>query len=163
MVEIIEARPDDWRLVREVRLRALADSPDSFCATLPQAERLSEAQWRTRLSAGHPTFLALDGDEAVAMGGGFSSPASRPAEVWGMWTAPSHRGLGLGRQVLDSVVGWARAAGRTPYLQVTEGNDAARALYVSFGFEPTGVWGPLREGSDLRIEEMVLRPGSRRR
>ena len=61
--------------------------------------------------------------------------------------------------ILAAVVDWARDAGRTPYLHVTEGNATARAVYVDAGFEPTGTWEPLREGSPLRIEEMVLRRG----
>ena len=76
-----------------------------------------------------------------------------------MWTDPAVRGTGVGRQLLGTLVAWAQGAGRTPYLHVTEGNDGARALYVSFGFVPTGVWEPLRDGSPLRIEEMVLRRG----
>jgi hypothetical protein len=34
-----------------------------------------------------------------------------------------------------------------PEPHVTEGNDAARRLYEQCGFEGTGQWEPLREGS----------------
>jgi len=159
MVEVVRAVPEDWERVRWIRLAALTDAPDAFGATLAAAQAHPEAEWRRRLAGPHPTYLAVDGEAPVAMGGGFELPDPAAAMVWGMWTAPSHRGRGLGRRVLDATVRWARAAGRTPYLHVTEGNGAARALYVSYGFEPTGEWEPLREGSDLRIEEMVLRRG----
>jgi GNAT superfamily N-acetyltransferase len=69
------------------------------------------------------------------------------------------RGRGHSSAVLDRVVTWARAVGRTPHLHVTEGNDAARRLYVRRGFEPTGTWEPLREGSPKRVEELVLSRG----
>lgn len=161
MVDIVQAGPDDWALVRDVRLRALADSPDAFGATLAEAQAQPEQVWRDRLAGSNPTLLAVHEGAGVAMGGGYVPPDADVdvAWLWGMWTDPAVRGRGVGRLVLDRLVAWAQDAGRTPYLHVTEGNDAARALYVSCGFVPTGVWEPLREGSPLRIEEMVLRRG----
>ena len=159
MVTIRTAVPDDWRLVRDVRLRALADAPDAFGITLAESETYPEEAWRSRLASSSPTLLALDEGRPVAMGGGFLLPQSDAAMVWGMWTEPAARGRGLGHRILEAVVAWALHAGRTPYLHVTEGNEIARAVYVAFGFEPTGEWTPLREGSSLRIEEMVLRRG----
>jgi predicted GNAT family acetyltransferase len=81
------------------------------------------------------------------------------AMLWGMWTAPEARGRGHARRLLDEVVAWADRNGRTTLLHVTEGNVVARKVYVDYGFEPTGTWAPLREGSQLRIEELRLRRG----
>ena len=160
MVDIRRAEEGDWELVRDIRLRALADSPDSFSVLLAQARAHPDDLWRERLRGPNPTVVAVHGDRAVAMGGGFAPPDDpRAAMVWGMWTDPAFRGQGLGSRILDEVTAWAQGAGRTPYLHVTEGNDGARALYVACGFEPTGVWEPLREGSQLQVEEMVLRRG----
>jgi GNAT superfamily N-acetyltransferase len=160
MVDILEAGPDDWELVRDVRLRALADSPDAFSVTLAEARTQPAEVWRERLDSPHPTLVAVEEGYGVAMGGGFVGPGSTTAWVWGMWTDPAFRGRGLGRRILAHLLDWAQGAGHTPYLHVTEGNDGARALYVSCGFAPTGTWEPLREGSPLRIEELVLSPPS---
>ena len=159
MVEIRYAQPHDWSLVRDIRLRALADAPESFCARLEDDQARPVNDWRERLEGSNPTLIAVHEGRGVAMGGGFAAPDSDVATVWGMWTEPVFRGQGLGRRILEGVVAWARDAGRTPYLHVTEGNDDARALYIACGFEPTGVWEPLRAGSNLRIEEMALRRG----
>ena len=158
-IELVEAGPDDWALVRDVRLRALADSPDSFGAILAQARAEPERVWRERLAGADPTLVAVEHGVGVAMGGVFSLPGSDAAWIYGMWIDPACRGRGLGRRLLTELVSRAESTGRTPYLHVTEGNDGARALYVSCGFLPTGVWEPLREGSPLRIEEMALRRG----
>lgn len=93
------------------------------------------------------------------MAGGFAPDDSPDAFVWGMWTAPEARGRGHSGALLEAVVTWARGLGRIPHLHVTEGNDVARRLYLRYGFEPTGTWEPLREGSPLRIEELALRRG----
>ena len=157
-MDIVQAGPDDWETVRDVRLRALADSPDAFSARLERDRALPEQTWRERLAAPNPTLLGLRDGHGVAMGGVFPTGPGA-AMVWGMWTDPAHRGLGAGRRILDRLLEWSQDAGRTPYLHVAEGNDAARALYVSRGFVPTGVWEPLREGSAARVEEMVLSRG----
>jgi len=157
----VTAGPDDWTLVRDVRLRALADSPESFAVTLAQAQAQPEQTWRDRLAGPHPTLVAVHDGTGVAMAGGYVPPDAEDdvAWIWGMWTDPAFRGRGVARRLLGDLVSWAQRAGRTPYLHVTEGNDGARALHVSCGFEPTGRWDPLRAGSPLRIEELALRRG----
>ena len=157
MIEIRTARPDDWELVRDVRLRALTDAPDCFGARLAEARELPEQVWRERLEGPSTTLVAIEDGRGVAMGGLFLTPDPTGAMVWGMWTDPAHRGRGVGRDLLDALLDAAAGTGRTAYLHVTEGNDAARRLYVARGFAPTGVWEPLRDGSPLRVEKLVLR------
>jgi ribosomal protein S18 acetylase RimI-like enzyme len=49
--------------------------------------------------------------------------------------SPDLRGLGLGRQVVTTLIAWGRGEGaETAYLQVREENEVARALYASLGF-----------------------------
>ena len=156
---VVELGPGDWAELREIRLRALADAPDAFSVVLAEAEAYDDDLWRDRLATSNPTYVVREAGSAVAMAGGFAPPDSPVAYVWGMWTAPEARGRGHSSVLLDRVVTWARAVGRTPHLHVTEGNDAARRLYVRSGFEPTGTWEPLREGSRTRVEELVLSRG----
>ena len=156
---VVELTSDDWAELKEVRLRALADAPDSFSAVLADVTDLPDDAWRSRLTPEHPTYVVRDAGTTVAMAGGFAPPDSPVAWVWGMWTAPEARGRGHSTALLHTVIGWAQQLGRTPHLHVTEGNEAARRLYTDHGFEPTGAWEPLRPGSHLRIEELALRRG----
>ncbi|GAB3021929.1 N-acetyltransferase [Nocardioides flavus (ex Wang et al. 2016)] len=156
---VVELTSDDWAELRAIRLRALADTPDSFGVLHSEVVDLPDEAWRERLSTGHPTYVVREADATVAMAGGFAPPGSSVAWVWGMWTAPEARGRGHSTSLLDAVVRWARRLGRTPHLHVTEGNEIARRLYTRYGFEPTGEWEPLREGSHLRIEELALTRG----
>lgn len=55
--------------------------------------------------------------------------------VFSMGVQPGHRRRGLGRQVLSALGSWGAAHGaKSAYLQVLQGNEAARALYASAGF-----------------------------
>ncbi len=153
-----ELRPltaDDWQLLREIRLRALADSPDAFGGTLEQSLAQPESFWRDRLSGEGPTVVVLESGRAVAMGG-VHLPGEGRAAVWGMWTDPQARGHGLGGRVLDHLLAWCRERGLTVELRVVEGNPVARGLYTSRGFRPTGQRELLRDGSTTYAEGLVL-------
>lgn len=60
-------------------------------------------------------------------------------EIANLAVAPEGWGQGIGRALLDAamVEGFAREA-RTMYLEVREGNERARRLYASAGFEEVG-------------------------
>jgi len=157
MVEVRTLTADEWELFRDVRLRALADAPDAFGRTLAEVLDLSPDEWRTPILTPGPTVVVLEDDVPVAMGGVFAPVGDGRAMVWGMWTAPEARGRGHGGRILRDLVAWCRQHGRTEVLlHVTEGNAAARGLYLAHGFEPTGTWEELRPGSPLRIEELRL-------
>jgi len=146
--------PDDWREFRDIRLRALAEAPDAFGITLAEARLNSEEHWRSRLAGSDPIMAVRVDGALVAMGGGWVPPEEPDRiMVWGMWTAPEARGHGHGRSLLSYLLDSATQRDITTVeLHVTEGNDTARALYVDCGFDATGEWEPLREGSALRIE-----------
>lgn len=157
-LEVRSITAADWSLLRDVSLRALADSPDAFRTTLAEARAFTEEVWRQRSDGSALVLVVLEDGREVAMGGVFTTPDSAVADVWGMWTAPEVRGRGYGGGLLADLVNWCRDRDRDLgiRLQVTEGNQAARRLYVANGFQPTGVREPLREGSELRVEEMQL-------
>jgi predicted GNAT family acetyltransferase len=77
-------------------------------------------------------------------------------QVVAMWTDPVFRGRGLARLVLAEIVRTARAENRRLVLDVARGNSAARTAYEHFGFVATGQSAPLREDSDLLVDQMVL-------
>jgi GNAT superfamily N-acetyltransferase len=99
--------------------------------------------------------LACRDDVPVGMGAGFGDLPGF-VHVVAMWTAPEHRGQGVGAAVLDALAGWAAGGGYRLHLDVNTANLAARALYERRGYVPTGETRPLREGSDELVERMVL-------
>ncbi|HEX3297507.1 MAG TPA: GNAT family N-acetyltransferase [Nocardioides sp.] len=150
MSELRRLGPDDWETYREIRLAALADSPDAFGSTLERERELGEDDWRRRLTG--PVYVVED-PRPVAVGGIFDN-AGTP-HVWGMWTHPEHRGRGHARRILDALI----PPGTPAQLDVNITNGGARVAYERYGFVGTGEVEPLRPGSDQQIELMVLRRG----
>ena len=65
----------------------------------------------------------------------FAAVRGHTVRVAGMGVVPEARGQGVGRALMDSAVGAFRRAGLARcVLEVIDGNDAALALYRSFGF-----------------------------
>jgi GNAT superfamily N-acetyltransferase len=76
-----------------------------------------------------------------------------------MWTAPAHRGVGIGRRRVGAVLDWAAQSGATEVeLWVTAGNASALALYESSGFTATGEQQPLPSDRTLAVQRMTRAP-----
>ncbi|MGY0536566.1 hypothetical protein ACW14X_03545 [Nocardioides sp. YJ-D4] len=58
-VEVRTIAADDWSLLRNVSLQALADSPDAFRTTLAEAQALPEDFWRQRAEGSAPILVVL--------------------------------------------------------------------------------------------------------
>src|SRR5688500_5691758 len=123
---------DEWRAYRDLRLRALADSPNAFGSTLEAEQGRSDADWAARLSAGADSewslpLVATDGDEMVGLVWGRIDPLTpETAYVYQMWVAPEARFLGCGGLLIEAVIAWARQArAECVALNVTSGDTPA--------------------------------------
>lgn len=154
---IYRATTADWRLVRDVRLRALKDAPDAFGSTYAREEAFTEDDWIRRLVGENSvTFLGRLGDRTVGLVGGWRDGAG--VELVSMWVDPAARGEGVAKPLVDAVVTWATAIGeQRVHLWVTVGNDAARRLYERCGFVDTGERQPLPSNPELTEVGMALR------
>lgn len=153
----------EWPVYRDLRLRALGDSPDAFGSTLAEETGRTDAHWAGRLAAGSdsqtnlPVVAEVDGEPVGLAWGRVDPPNPDVAVLYQMWVAPSHRGVGAGKMLLEAVIGWARARNASFLdLSVTCGNSPARRLYERAGFKPVGEPQPLRLGSELVAQSMRL-------
>lgn len=127
----------DWELIREVRLRALADSPDAFLDTVELASQFPESRWRERATPtdSQACFLREGGSGMVSC---FVADDPKTVFLVGMWVAPELRGTGLARELVEHVVGWSLEHGAARVaLSVEPSNDRAARLYEKCGFIAT--------------------------
>lgn len=152
-METIRLTGDDWRMLRDVRLAALADAPYAYGSSLEIEEAFGEADWRRRLHDGALWTIVRHEGETVGVVGAYV-PDDTPMLV-AMWVRPGTRGLGVGGELITDVLRWA-AENRWSrvVLRVADGNDAARKLFLRHGFEPTGRRAPLE--SDPGVDTELL-------
>ncbi|HEY7294156.1 MAG TPA: GNAT family N-acetyltransferase [Dehalococcoidia bacterium] len=164
-VHIRRLRADEGPRLREIRLRALAEAPTAFGSTLAEAEQRPDAAWRERAGAAatgaHSVlFVAEEDGRWLGLAGGLIDGETPPGEVElvSMWVDPVARGRGIGRELIEAVLSWARAGGAVRVrLWVTEGNAPAITLYRRCGFSLTSETTPHGWHPDLR-ELLMQRP-----
>lgn len=156
------AASDEWERARELRLRALAEAPDSFGSTLEGEREATEADWRGWVTGWADSTNAMVIAEVdgvwIGMAVGSRAGADADAHLYGMWVEPGRRRDGVGASLVEAVLGWALSWGAASViLSVTEANDGAVRFYDHLGFEDTGERHPLREGSEL-VARILRRP-----
>ena len=143
-VEIRTLIVGEWPLWRKLRLVALADSPDSFRATLSEERQQPDEWWENLIepTIAHPRgnlwIAELDGDSVGMVFARIDSEFSLVG-IGAMWVSPTVRGQGIGAGLLSSPLDWARSQGvRLAELWVTESNTSAELFYERFGFQVEG-------------------------
>jgi GNAT superfamily N-acetyltransferase len=155
--------PAEWAAYRELRLRALADSPDAYGSTLAAEQDRPAQAWAERLAlaatSGRDYPLVAEAGGALVGLAWAKRSADEPdvIDIFQMWVAPTHRGQGIAAALVREAVAWARAAGaRSARLGVETGNGAAVRLYAREGFVNAGEPVPMRPGSHLMEHSMLL-------
>jgi GNAT superfamily N-acetyltransferase len=162
-VVIRRLRPDEAALFKDLRLRALEDSPTSFAETFTEVAAQSPEYW-DKLTAsvtkpdGQVMFVAEEDGRAVGLVFGLFDRDDRTlGHLGGMWVEPAWRGRGIGRALVGAVIGWARERKlRALALWVTEGNRGAIDLYAAHGFAATGEEDVLSSDPSFRVSRMML-------
>lgn len=152
-------------LWKELRLRALQESPDAFRTTFESQQNRPDSDWQrqidetagSRLAEG---FVAEVDGEAVGLLRCRLTQSDPPLGfIQTMWVEPRFRRRGIGSQLLTFGLNWLRDRGAGAIeLDVNERNEAALDLYRSFGFEFTGYQELMREGSAHWIARMRCLP-----
>ncbi len=158
-VQIRRVQEDDWRSVRDVRLRALREDPDVFGSSLAREELFAEPHWRMRLRSA-ATWVVDEEGTPRGLVGMIQEPGSPTSDrhVVQLWVAPEARRRGMAWALLDAVKEAARAEGaETVSLWVVDGNHAAGDLFVRAGFVRTGERHAQTRDSSRVEERLVLR------
>ena len=121
-------------VVREV-LESFGANREGFAYVDPELDDMYEAY-----SSERSQYCVLELDGAIVGGGGIGPLEGAPSEyseLKKMYFAESARGHGWGRRMIEQCLEDARAFGyRYCYLETLETMDAAKHLYLDYGWSP---------------------------
>ncbi len=127
---------------RELMQEAYAQAPGAWISTVDERASLPIDWWEDRIESSRGTSLAFGafvGDALVGMAGirfGELDRTRHEATLFGIHVAPSHRRMGLGRQLVSATLAHAASRDGVTVVQLSliEGNASAAALYEACGF-----------------------------
>jgi RimJ/RimL family protein N-acetyltransferase len=137
--KVVHVVADDAARLRALRLRALAEDPEAFGATVARDAARPGEWWRawaadSEAGSEQRTFILADGCAWLGLAL-VRAGDDGLGELLSMWLAPRARGSGAMAQLVDACAGWARERGlRAVRLAVFAGNPRARAAYERCGF-----------------------------
>lgn len=167
-VRIRRIRPDDGRLLRDLRLRSIADAPQAFGQPLEEARSRPERDWSrsARQSSRGNDRTWLIAETATGAVGLVQGRRRRPRTLllFSMWVDPEVRRIGVGRLLIERLEEWALGwGGEETILWVLGGNGTAIGFYRDLGFAVTH--GGKDAESGARLGALAMRrkigPGSR--
>jgi GNAT superfamily N-acetyltransferase len=151
-IEIGEAE-----LYRRIRLAALKDAPEAFTTTYEAAAARPAETWQRQADEAatgndRAIFFASSNGETVGLVA-LCRDGDHPdlGELFQMWVAPSFRGKGTAKQLIDAAADWARKSEfKMVKAAATKGNSRAVAFYSKCGFSQT------TSDPQLPLQEFIL-------
>lgn len=160
---IRQLTPEDWALLKTIRLEALQAHPKLFCPSQDEFA-FGEAQWRDRLSnPAAVNFGVFDGENIIGLCGIIRArldPQAPLAFMVAAYLKADYRKQGLSKYMYQARLDWARAQKNITEVEVEHRstNAPARGAHQAFGFafkeKRLNTW---RDGSQLEVEIYSLK------
>ena len=139
-VRVEELQPNQWQRLRDLRLAALAESPENLSGKLEEEKAFTEAQWREGFKKVSYLVASIDGVD-VGMINVENLKGDFGATCWlgGLWLNPEYREQGVARALFDYMDSVAKEKDwLVQGLGVMETNARAIAAFEKFGFVQMG-------------------------
>jgi GNAT superfamily N-acetyltransferase len=151
----------DESILRELRLRALTDSPRAFSSSYEREVARTTEDWQKWMSPGVTFILEADDQPGGLVAGIRDTKEAFVVLLMAMWVHPELRGTGAADVLISSVKAWAIETGATQVrLNVVQDNERARRCYERAGFRVTGRQGIVQKSGDIEIEMAFELPPS---
>lgn len=141
-IEIRRLLPADAALYRDIRLEALRLSPEAFGSAY-ETESVHPVEWfAERLAHGAAIIGAFRGGEPAGIVGFIAAQGPKQQHkgmLVGMNVRQQARRAGVGRLLVDAVLGLAAQSVELVKLAVVKGNEPACRLYQRAGFVEYGL------------------------
>lgn len=156
-------KSDEVDLFKELRLRAIDDTPQAFVESRKEAMGRSAVEWRelAELVAGQSGSVMFVAEEDKQTSGfifGRIDPDERlVGHIGGLWVDRKYARRDTADALLESTIHWARSCGlQRLLLMVADGASVPERVYLNAGFRNTGRTEKLPGATSVDMREMVL-------
>ncbi|MDD9911973.1 MAG: GNAT family N-acetyltransferase [Alphaproteobacteria bacterium] len=152
--------PEDWEILREIRLYALRESAHAFGSNYQREAAFTEEQWVERLASKRSAIFGLFSEGGELIGIGCILQSEEDASRAGLFMAyirPEYRKKGLSKLLYEERIAWAK---NHPEVSVIfthnrKKNIAAQQMNQSFGFVKVAETEP-RQWADGAVERELI-------
>ena len=139
-ITCVELHADDWARLRDIRLKALVDSPHAFGGTYENESAFDEDRWRIEFLKQTYVISSVDGvDAAMMYVENLEGDFGATCWIGGCWSDPDFRGTGLMRAMFEFLDNQGKERNwPVQGLGVWTDNNAAIAAYEKLGFVEMG-------------------------
>lgn len=138
-LRVRRARLGDEPVLRELRLQAMSDAPETFGSTYEREAARTTSDWQRWMSPGATFILDTPAGTKGIVAAARDAEDGEVVHLMAMWVHPAFRGSGAADKLVGAVVAWAEAErARIVRLVVMKTNEPARRCYARNGFRPTG-------------------------
>lgn len=142
-ISIRALTPDDWQLLKVMRLLALQTDPGVFSESYENESEKPQDYWLETLNGrGKCVFGLFDGQRHIGITAVFTlrdDPTGETGVMAFSYILPEYRKLGLARHFYEARIGWALEYRPWKKLSISHrhGNEASKRAMLSHGFKFT--------------------------
>lgn len=139
-MSIRQLKIDDWKIWKEIRLRALKDFPEAFGSSYEEELKFSEARFKEGLIKSD-IFGSFESGNLIGVAGFFSLTNLKTKHrgvLFGLYVEKDFRGKGVASELILTVINHAKTRVSQLHLSVVTTNQQAVGLYQKFGFRIYG-------------------------
>jgi RimJ/RimL family protein N-acetyltransferase len=166
MISIRRISLGEGDLFRDMRLRALQDSPQAFGSTYESALKRSTESWSEQADgsaegSSRATFFLFEEDDPVGIIAFYEdSEIENQGEIIQLWVAPHLRGTGAAVKLTKAALEWAKLNNFSRAVSdVFEHNKRSCGLFLKLGFSPSNDPGLKRDGHIL-TKRLIVEPSA---
>ena len=140
-VEIRRFQPDEWRLYKAIRLKALHSDPNVFGSNHAKEAAYTDDKWQSAIVDDKMGIFGLfHYEDVIGMTGialARDDASGTTAKLWGSWLEKSWRKQGLSKKMYEARLDWAKPhpAVRRIVVSHRQSNAASKKANQKHGFK----------------------------
>ncbi len=156
--ELRQLSPKDWHEFKKIRLEALKKEPQAFGASYEEISIKKDSFFKDSIDKAIIVGAFVDG-EIIGIAGFYTDEAIKcrhVGNIWGVYVSNPHRNCGKAKELFEKILSLLPSGVEQVRLSVGAHSPAAKALYLSFGFQECGLEEKVLKVNNQYYDEILM-------